>query len=36
SQVDLILDKISKDGFQSLTKEEKEILHKAANSSSKK
>jgi len=31
SEVDAILDKISNDGFQSLTDEEKEILKKAAN-----
>ena len=32
SEVDAILDKISRDGFQSLTEEEREILHKAAKS----
>lgn len=31
SEVDRILDKISKDGFQSLTEEERDLLHKAAN-----
>jgi membrane associated rhomboid family serine protease len=31
SAVDLILDKISREGFQSLTQEEREILQKAAN-----
>jgi membrane associated rhomboid family serine protease len=30
SEVDLILDKISRDGFQSLTQAEKDILHKSA------
>lgn len=30
SEVDRILDKISKDGFQSLTEEERDLLHKAA------
>jgi membrane associated rhomboid family serine protease len=32
SQVDLILDKISKDGFQSLTQEERDFLTKVSNS----
>jgi membrane associated rhomboid family serine protease len=36
SQVDLILDKISRDGFQSLTEEERDILQKASNSHLKK
>ncbi len=36
SQVDLILDKISRDGFQSLTQEERDILLKASNSNPKK
>ena len=30
SEIDAILDKISKDGFQSLTQEERELLHRAA------
>lgn len=30
TEVDRILDKISRDGFQSLTEEEKDLLHKAA------
>lgn len=32
SEIDRLLDKISKDGFQSLTDEERELLHKAAKS----
>jgi membrane associated rhomboid family serine protease len=32
SEVDVILEKISRDGFQSLTEEERDVLHKAAES----
>jgi hypothetical protein len=31
SEVDLILDKISREGFQSLTDEERDLLQRAAN-----
>lgn len=31
SEVDVILDKISREGFQSLTDEERDLLHRAAN-----
>ena len=31
SEIDTILEKISKDGFQSLTEEERDLLHRAAN-----
>ena len=34
SEVDLILDKISREGFQSLTEREREVLREAANQSS--
>ncbi|MGJ8634395.1 MAG: rhomboid family intramembrane serine protease [Luteolibacter sp.] len=36
SEVDLILDKISKDGFQSLTDEERDVLKRAAERGNKK
>ncbi len=36
SEVDLILDKISRDGFQSLTPAEREILQQASNANPKK
>lgn len=35
SEVDRLLDKISKDGFQSLTDEERDMLHRAAQSQEK-
>jgi membrane associated rhomboid family serine protease len=35
SEVDEILEKISRDGFQSLTKKERDVLHKAAKSAEK-
>lgn len=36
SEIDRLLDKISKDGFQSLTEEERDLLHKAAKSQEKR
>ncbi|MDP4897545.1 MAG: rhomboid family intramembrane serine protease [Akkermansiaceae bacterium] len=35
SEIDRLLDKISKDGFQSLTEEERDLLHQAAKSQEK-